>query len=177
MRVLLALLLLGAGAFGAACSSNADSTSKTEIPVAGTPGETTVPGTETRLPVPGITFGSALGPGGRLTEGTHCWAGRCVDMAGPITATEPFVIPAGTELDLLFEGIAPSDVQHTWAPVPASPDRQLVSDQFVWMNIAPGDFEPGPVTAPTDPGDYLLLVFAQWDEGGDYSFAGYFDVR
>ena len=138
---------------------------------------TPVPGDATPLPVPGLTFGSALGPGGRLTGGTHCWVGRCVDMAGPITATEPFVIPAGTELHLVVEGLQPGELQHVWAPVPASPDRQLVSDQFVWMNIASGDFEAGTVAAPTDPGEYLLLVFARRDEGGDYSFARYFDVR
>ena len=167
---MLALGLLCLGLLVAACSSNSD-------PDSATPTPTPVPGDATQLPVPGLTFGSDIGPGGRLTEGTHCWSGRCVDMAGPVTATEPFVIPVETEIQLVFEGIQPSEVQHTWAPVPANPDRQLVSDQFVWLNIASGDFAAGTVTTPTEAGEYLLLVFARWDEGGDYSFAGYFDIR
>lgn len=177
MKVLLALLL-GAAVFGTACSPNSDSASETATPGAETPSETRVPGTETPLPVPGLTFGSSLGPGGRLTEGTHCWAGRCVDMAGPVTASDPFVIPAGTELQLVVEGVQPSELLHTWVAVPANPERQLVDGQFVWLNVG-GAEQPTDeaVVTPSEPSEYILLVFARWDGGGDYSFAGYFDVR
>ncbi len=178
MKFFLALLLLGAAAFGAACSSNSDSTAESATPGAETPSETPVPGTETPLPVPGLTFGSSLGPGGRLTEGTHCWAGRCVDMAGPITSTEPVVIPAGMELQLVVEGVQPSELLHMWVAVPANPERQLSNGQFVWLNVGSAEHPTDdPVTTPSDRGEYILLVFTRWDGGGDYSFAGYFDVR
>lgn len=178
MKVLLPVLLLGVAVFGAGCSSNSDSVSETATPGAETPTETGVPGTETPLPVPGLTFGSDAGPGGRLTDGTHCWAGRCVDMAGPVTAPVPFVIPAGTNLQLVVEGVQPSELLHRWVAVPDDPDRELVNGQSVWLNIGSSEHPTDePVVTPSEPGEYILLVFARWEGGGDYSFAGYFDVR
>ncbi len=162
--------MLGLGLLAAACSSNTDADSATPTP-------TPVPGDATPLPVPGLTFGSDLGPGGRLTGGTHCWAGRCVDMAGPRTAQESFVLPTGTGIDLLFEGVQPSEVEHYRVPVPENPDREIFGQSYLWLDIAAGSYISGAVTAPSSPGEYILNVFARWDEGGDYSFAGYFDVR
>lgn len=178
MKVLLGMLLLGVVVVGAACSSNSDSPSETATPGAEMPSETPVPGTDTPLPVPGLTFGSVAGPGGRLTEGTHCWAGRCVDMAGPVTASEPFVIPAGTQLQLVVEGVQPSELLHRWVAVPENPERELVDGQFVWLNVGGAEHPSDePVATPPEPGEYILFVFARWEDGGDYSFAGYFDVR
>jgi hypothetical protein len=53
----------------------------------------------------------------------------------------------------------------------------MVNDTFAWLNVAPAQYESGRVTTPGEPGEYVLVVFARWDSGGDYSFAGYFDIR
>ncbi|MDZ7726727.1 MAG: hypothetical protein U5Q44_00235 [Dehalococcoidia bacterium] len=128
-------------------------------------------------PVPGLFWGIPGGPSGPTVAGTRCWGRQCIDMIGPLTPAEPATVPAATELQLQFEGGEPDSAQHAWIRA-VGLEPEATEEGLAWPNAQPGDgLTRGPVTTPAEPGEYILVVFAQWDGRGDVSFGGYFNVE
>jgi hypothetical protein len=87
--------------------------------------------------------------------GTHCWTTMCVDFAGPPVPKAYAPIPGDLEIELAGDGNAesvtvgrPSDEEFG----PLEDEREV-------------EMRSGRLTLDLDPGRYVLVVFATWDQG------------
>ncbi len=96
--------------------------------------------------------------------GTYCWGGLCVDTVYP-PVVETFVeLAPGEPLELAFARPQPAyafmalDLYETFPEADSAASQRLdpVTNPVIWSPDIP-------------PGDYILLVSAQWD-GGDASY-------
>jgi len=143
----------------------------------------TVPGL---IDVPGATLKTGSGTLVEGGKGSYCWDRglyrQCVDAVGPVTNVDPAPVKAGEHLEFEFAAGRPTRVLAGWAlaPVPA-PQPKASGRLWVPFSGAPGpvpeaDASAG-VDAPEEPGDYLLVVFAQWAGRGDISYGFYLRVK
>jgi hypothetical protein len=87
--------------------------------------------------------------------GTHCWTTQCVDFIGPPTPTTFTEIPGDLTIDLTGDGRADSiSVGHP----PEEEFGPLVDEEQVPV-------ENDRVQFDLEPGRYVLVIFATWDEG------------
>jgi hypothetical protein len=87
--------------------------------------------------------------------GTHCWTTQCVDFIGPPTPTTFTAVPGDLEIQLTGDGSSDSiSVGHP----PKEEFGPLVDEQHVPV-------ENGRVQLDLEPGQYVLVVFATWDQG------------
>jgi hypothetical protein len=87
--------------------------------------------------------------------GTHCWADQCVDFAAPPVPEQFTQIPGDSEIQFLGDGSAETLSVGRPPADPLSPpedQREIqVKDRRAQLDL--------------EPGTYVLVVFALWDEG------------
>jgi hypothetical protein len=108
--------------------------------------------------------------------GTHCWADRCVDYAGPVTQADAVTVQAGQGVAISFEGGAPDALRVDWlaaAGTPPAPEE----GRRAWPGLEPAGGTFTGTTAPAAPGAYVVVAFAQWDGKGDAAYGFYVIVE
>jgi hypothetical protein len=116
--------------------------------------------------------------------GTYCWKlgseGMCRDFAGPRTNVEPILLAPATSLEFQFDVGMAREVTVDWT---RAEEMQSSPGQDNRLDWAPRDGTNyrGPaytdsLTAPVEPGLYVLAVFALFPEG-DVTYGFYIDVR
>lgn len=166
MKVL--VLVLSLGVLAAACSSREGDDAT--VPPADEPAVSVTP-----APVPGLFLVEPGGTGTSGVPGTRCWADSCIDYAGPVTTARPTTFPAGVPLEWQAEGGTLTEIQHAWAPASLARPTPTSDGNLVWSLGA--EFAPGEITTPSEPGDYVLIVFTRYDNGGDVLFGFYLRIE
>jgi len=144
------------------------------LPATGTP--TSAPDSSTPGPVPGLFLVAPDGAGTSAVPGTRCWVNGCVDYVGPVTNPEPVVFPAGETLQWQAEGGTVTEFQHAWLPVEGVAST-ITSDGLRLWSTGLGEMVGEPVRTPSEPGEYVLMVFTRYSNGGDVLFAAYIAVE
>lgn len=141
-----------------------------------TPTSPAGPETATPAPVPGLFIVAPDGTGTSGVPGTRCWADRCVDYLGPVTAIDPVVFPASASLQWQAEGGTVSEFVHAWVAADVA-SSTITSDGLRVWTVSLGSMMPEPIVAPSNPGEYLLVVFTRYTTGDDVSFGFYVAVE
>ena len=87
--------------------------------------------------------------------GTHCWATQCVDFIGPPTPKAFSEVPGDAVIELEGDGSAES---LTVGTPPEQEFGQLGEEREIRV-------EDGRARLDLEPGRYVLVVFARWNEG------------
>ncbi|MGH2692985.1 MAG: hypothetical protein ACRDHM_10870 [Actinomycetota bacterium] len=87
--------------------------------------------------------------------GTHCWATQCVDFIGPPTPKTFTEVPGDAVIELTGDGEAESI--SVGAP-PSEEFGQLGDEKEIQV-------EDRRARLDLEPGRYVLVVFARWNEG------------
>jgi hypothetical protein len=179
MRAFAASLLVALALVG--CAGRDDVPSPTASPTTMTP---TVAG-----PSPGvITPPSAYlrDAGGNPVEGgtgTYCWRqgseAICIDLFSVRTNATPIPVPAGEDVEFVFDAGTPREVRLDWTSTDEMTSMPQGSN-LDWGPKAGADYT-GPSytqsrTAPTEPGLYVLAAFALFPEG-DVTYGFYVEVE
>lgn len=181
------VLLAIAGLFGVAVAAGLGGEGDSaDVPATETP----PPGAQQGGRAPEIDDGpsATLHSDGRsvtVPAGTRCWGSggsyACVDMVGPISNSDPFVVERGASFTIEFEAGPPGETTVQWIPIgDAEPMDVDGVDEAVWMIAPTGDAEhrdPGVENIDVEPGEYLYTVFAVYPGQGDVSYAFYLEVR
>jgi hypothetical protein len=181
-RLLTAIAVLaGAAALIAACGGSGEvepgtpaSTSTPEEPVVVRGDDETSTGggqfEDESIPVVTATL-----PGGTtvdLAVGTRCWGELCVDHVGPVTPIDPVTADPGAAISFdIGHDMQPSSAGIAWVEAAATwPDTEH-EGTVAWMAF-PGEFSHDltSVAAPTEPGDYVLIVQLFWENEGDVMY-------
>lgn len=104
----------------------------------------------------------------------------CVDMVGPISNPEPFVVERGAGFTIEFEAGPPGETSVHWIPLGDAEPMKVEGDRAAWMIAPSGDAErrnPDVASVDVEPGRYLYTVFALYPGQGDVSYAFYLEVR
>ncbi|MGE5595012.1 MAG: hypothetical protein ACM3S1_03130 [Hyphomicrobiales bacterium] len=125
---------------------------------------------------PAVYLRNSSGDAEPLVAGTGCWSGKCIDMAGPLTNVDPVPLHPGERVAFSFEAGVPDNFTVTWIEAPATAPAPE-GDVRVWGGLAPGAGGFSGTTAPSGPGKYIVVVFAQWEGQGDMSYGLYVDVE
>lgn len=115
--------------------------------------------------------------------GTYCWrqsgAQMCRDYSGPRTNGTPIPIAAGEDVQFVFDAGTPTSVKVDWTPA----DEMTSSGQGGTLDWGPKDGAnySGPsytdsITAPAEPGLYVLAAFTLFPEG-DVTYGFYVEVQ
>lgn len=159
----------------------ADSSPGADTPTPGsTPTETpTIPTGDpgTPAPVPGLFVVDESGNGAGAVAGTRCWGGGCVDYIGPLTNAQPVTFAAGDQLQWQAEGGTIESLAHGWTPAGAGSSEPTSDGRLVWRLDDGPDFSEGDIAVPSEPGDYVLQLFARYTNGGDVLFGLYVTVE
>jgi hypothetical protein len=116
--------------------------------------------------------------------GTYCWKlgsqGMCRDFAGPRTNVEPFPLAPASSLEFEFDAGVPREVTVDWTPAEDMQSSPGEDNSLDWGPRDAASYE-GPayadsLTAPVEPGLYVLAVFVLFPEG-DVTYGFYIEVR
>jgi hypothetical protein len=101
-----------------------------------------------------FTYGDSVAEAG---IGTRCWNNSCVDTVGPPTPEVFTPVPGDLEIEFTGAGVPGSlDV--------GTPPKEDFGEPENSRRI---ELQNNHATLNLDPGRYMLLVFAVWDEGSD----------
>lgn len=115
--------------------------------------------------------------------GTYCWRSAdvqmCRDYFGPRTNVSPIEVATGARLHFTFDAGDPAEVKADWTPAAEMASSQA-GEVLEWgprdAAAYAGPSYTDPLTAPTEPGGYVLAVFARFAEG-DVTYGFYVEVR
>lgn len=166
--------------FAAACGDDDDANNATATATPDAPGETPAsqtPDAPTPAPEPGLfVVDTASGEGTTAVPGTRCWAGKCIDYAGPVSNADPYSFGAGVELDWQAEGGTVDSISHDWLSAQAL-SSEVEDGLRNWENSGDVDLADGDIVTPDAAGDYLLVLFARYTTGDDVLFSLYVTIE
>lgn len=161
---LLALLLL----LVTACASQTVTPPATEAPI-----EEPAPGSQE---IPQALLRTSSGAVQVGATGSYCWGTVCADAIGPVAPGEALTVAPDEELTFELMAGEPGQLSLRvlqWQPseFEGRPGTVILDPQAPL--VASGDLEPTATTtwnAPTEPGEYALLLFSTYVQGGDISY-------
>ena len=186
-RALLVVPLLAVFAL-ASCSERLDATDGESTPV---PGQTQRSGPP--LPQDGNGSGVIRPPGASLVTaqgvfaggiGTYCWReaneGLCLDFVGPVSNLEPIVVRGAEQVAIEYGAGSPAEAHVAWYAVDDSAREPTTRGELLWKDHPPAFQDPvreDSLVAPSEPGEYLLTIFAVYPGTGDVSYGFYVVVE
>lgn len=134
------------------------------------PPQPTVPGDRTPAPVPGLFIvDPASGDGTSAEPGTRCWYDTCIDYIGPVTNDEAVEFDAGASLGWQAEGGTIETISHAWVAA-AGLNSEPGDGTLAWHMVDTIDFVEGDIAVPSEPGEYILVMFARYTSGDDVTW-------